>query len=86
MTQYIQTAKFVMREEDENTYFILNPCGKLLKTNLLGKKIIDFCMEKRFPEEIVAHFLGEYHVDENLLRHDINEFLSKLELAKMMVE
>ena len=35
---------------------------------------------------LIAHFLDEYNVDENLLRRDIEEFLTKLRLAKMLIE
>jgi len=36
--------------------------------------------------QLIAHFLDEYNVDENLLRRDIEEFLIKLRLAKILIE
>lgn len=78
--------KYVIRKENENNYTLMNLTGKTLEINQIGKEILDLIMEGKEKIEILKILSGTYDVSIKILENDLDSFLEKLKIARIVQE
>lgn len=73
-----------IRREDDNSYVMMNPYGRILKINSVSKEIIELCNGKNTINDIVGKIAKQDKDVKNSVEIIIQEFLEKLAYCKIL--
>lgn len=77
--------EFLMTQLDEDTVLLNIKNGRYFSLNETGKRVWELLNEHTDTEKVLTVMLAEYDVDINVLRQDINNLISGLADAELVI-
>lgn len=78
----IKNPRYRVEKEGFIVYF--GPEYPFLFTNLIGKRILDFCNGENTTKEIIDKITNEFDVPLNRVKKEVSEFIEKLKVLGLV--